>query len=169
MREEYLAQQGWINAKHCLHHRGKIVLVDEVLECYESGVLTQTIIHADNPFLQTNGEERIFPMFQGIELIAQSLGCYQRILNLRDMRDEKTKIGFLLSARNFEIFHPYAKIGQRILTLVEITTQDEHGFGVCEGKIYFDCICSDYLACRSSVSVLSPKEGVLEFLGRKNG
>ena len=156
------------DAKNCLHHRGEIVLVDVVLECHEIGILTQSVIKAENPFLKTLLEEKVFPTYQCIELIAQSLGCYQKILQSRMAKDEKPKIGFLLSARNFEILKPYAKVGQKILTQVELTTQDANGFGVCEGRVYFDCIAEENLACYSNVSVLSPKEDIRDFLRREN-
>ena len=156
------------DAKNCLHHRGEIVLVDIVLECHENGILTQSTIEAENPFLKSLGEEKVFPTYQCIELIAQSLGCYQKILQSRMTKDGIPKIGFLLSARNFEILKPYAKVGQKIFTQVELTTQDVNGFGVCEGKVYFDCVAEENLACHSSVSVLSPKEDIRDFLRREN-
>lgn len=157
-------------AKNCLHHQGEIVLLDQVVSCHLNGILAQTTIKEDNAFLIYLNEEKVFPLYQSIELIAQSLGCYQKIYNTNvEGRENKAKIGFLLSARNFELFSPYAKIGQTLLVQVEITTQDESGFGVCEGKIFLDTIDEKNLLCQSSVSVLSPKGNFIDFLEeRKN-
>lgn len=165
MREHFELTPMQKDARNCLHHRGDIVLVDDILECYQDGIITQSIITSSNPFLKT--KEQIFPMFQGIELIAQSLGCYQKILHSHKGLISKPRIGFLLSARNFEILMPFAKVGQKLITQVEITTQDESGFGVCEGKIFFDNMEEGQLACRSSVSVLCPNEGIQEFIRNK--
>lgn len=70
----------------------------------------------------------------------------------------------MLSARNFELFTPYVKIGQTILVQVEITTQDESGFGVCEGKVFLETLDEKNLLCQSSVSVLSPQGDFKNFL-----
>lgn len=152
------------NARNCLHHRGEIVLVDHVLECHGNRILTQTTINANHLFLTDFEGEKVFPLYQSIELIAQSLACYQKIYNSNLNQYKKPKIGFLLSARNFEIFTPFAKNGQTLLTEVEITTQDENGFGVCEGRVFFDCLRKENLACQSSVSVLSPEGNFKDFI-----
>lgn len=153
------------NAKNCLHHRGEIVLLDKVISCYLNGVLTQSTIRKDNAFLSNFNGKRVFPLYQSIELIAQSLGCYQKILHAHTgNEDKKAKIGFLLSARNFELFTPYVEIGQTLLIQVKITTQDESGFGVCDGKVFLETLDEKNLLCQSSVSVLSPQGDFKNFL-----
>lgn len=152
-------------AKNCLYHQGEIILLDNVINCHTNGVLTQTTIKENNAFLMDFNGEKVFPLHQSIELIAQSLGCYQKILNAHlNNEEKKTKIGFLLSARNFELFMPYAKIGQKLLIQVEITTQDESGFGVCNGKIFLDTLEEKNLLCQSNVSVLSPQGDFRSFI-----
>lgn len=40
-------------AKNCLHHRGEIVLLDEVISCHLNGILTQSTIRKNNAFLSS--------------------------------------------------------------------------------------------------------------------
>lgn len=159
----YPSQQ---EARNCLYHRGDIVLIDRVLKCSSESILTQSLITLDNLFLKSLGEMQVFPTYQSIELIAQSLGCYQRIYQSHLGNQEKPKIGFLLSVRNFEILIPYVNVGQLLFTEVSLSTQDINGFSVCDGRIFCDTLEEKNLICHSSVSVFSPQESS-EFL-RKN-
>lgn len=137
-----------------LPHSDKMILIDEILEFGNDFIYTKTTIRTNNAFLDSN----IFYTYKGIEIMAQSLGAFKGL----HANDDFT-IGFLLGAREFEIFIPHLQIGNEIITHSKISMQDESGFGVWDSKMFVN----NKLVAKASLSVLSPSKEM--FLEMKNG
>lgn len=134
-----------------LPHSGEMILLDEILKFSENSIETSLKIRADNAFLNEDNE---FELFNGIELMAQSVGV------LRGLNDEKEsqKLGFLISARGFQIHKNSVKIGTNLRTICKMSMQDESGFAIYECEIYEakKCVAS------ATISLLNPDKKTLK-------
>lgn len=143
------------DAKTCLYHRGKVVMLDKVLSCSQTEIFTKMLIKQDNAFLKSYQDTKVFPMYKSVEIMAQSLGCYQKILQSHQAAMEcEPKIGFLIGVRNFMIKKPYVAIGQELFTCATLSLQDESGFGVYDCEIFLDEVKEESVA-KATLSVLS--------------
>ncbi|MCR8700021.1 thioester dehydrase [Campylobacter ureolyticus] len=138
------------NLENLLPHSGVMILVDEMIFVSESEIKTKSVIK-DSPFLR-NGK---FYTYGLIEIMAQSLGLYKSYHDKTNSKD----LAFLIGCRKFQIFKPFLKIADEVLTYAKLSMQDESGFGV------YDCECSvgDLLIAKATISVFNPdKEKLVE-------
>lgn len=131
-------------------HSGEMVLIDEILEVKENFVCVLSKISENNAFL----EDGLFPTYKSLEMMAQSLVVFRGISDKKN----RNKLGFLLSARNFEIFKPFVELGDEIIIKTNITMQDNEGLGIYESKAYL----KDELIASTTISVLNPNDEFLE-------
>ncbi|QCD45715.1 putative 3-hydroxylacyl-[acp] dehydratase [Campylobacter mucosalis CCUG 21559] len=138
-----------------LPHSGDMVLIDEVLEFGEGFISVKSKIKPQNAFL----ENEKFYTYKCIEMMAQSLGAYKGLYN-----KDNFSIGFLLGARDFEIYKNVLNIGDELTIKSNVSMQDESGFGVW----YSEILLKDELIAKATLSVLSPsKEQFLELKNAK--
>ena len=152
-----------VKCENLLYHGRGIVLIDKVLECSEQGIKVSAVIAEDNPFLDVYNGIKIFPVYKTVEMMAQSLGCYRKILSEFCGEAPKARIGFLLGARRFDIEYPYINIGDALVIHSVQTIRDNNGFGVYECAVYKKEFSeSDCIVAKASLSVLSPDEDFLD-------
>lgn len=143
--------------KHLLFHGNDIVLIDRVIECSENYIIVNANLDKDSPFLDTYNGLKVFRTYKSIEMMAQSLGCFQYI-NMSMHGEGKAKIGFLLGARKFEIFIPHTVYNQELFIETRLSVQNDDGFGVYDSIIYAGSIAENNKAASALLSVLSPKD-----------
>lgn len=142
--------------KDIMPHSGEMILVDSVVENRDDFISTKTTIKADNPFLE-NG---YFPTFNTLEIMAQSLVVFR---GLQD-KSQSLRLGFILGARKFEIYEPYLKINDCLITKT-IITEDFNGMGVYKSAVFVD----DKMVSSANISVFNPsKEQLDEILKASN-
>ena len=134
--------------KHLLFHGNDIVLIDKVIECAENYIIVNANLDQNIPFLDT---------YKSIEMMAQSLGCFQYI-NMSIIGEGKAKIGFLLGTRKFEIYIPHIEYNQELFIETKLSVQNDDGFGVYDSTIYIGSIAENNKAASAVLSVLSPKD-----------
>lgn len=127
-----------------LPHSGEMVLIDEILS-YGSDAIEVSALVRDSAFAH-NQELATYKM---IEMMAQSLGAFKG-LHTKDAFN----LGFLIGAREFEIFTPSVNVGERVMISSKVSMQDESGFGVWDSEIYL----GKSLIARATLSVLSPSK-----------
>lgn len=148
-----------MSALNLLPHSDKMLLIDEVVEFKEDFIHTKTRITGDNAFLK----EGLFATYQGVEIMAQSLGCLKSLL----CKDKEAKLGFLLGVRNFEILAPFIELGALLHAKSKLSLQDESGFGVYECELFCERNGALELVAKANLSVLSPSEEVLQEIMQK--
>ncbi len=148
--------------KNLLIHGNDIVLIDKVVECGKDYIIVDAVINEKILFLDMYQDKKIFQTYKCIEMMAQSLGCYQYINISVNNGSEKAKIGFLLGARKFDIYIPYIECGQKLLIETKISIQNNDGFGVYDSTIYFDKIDDNKKVAQATLSVLSPTDDFIE-------
>lgn len=136
-----------------LPHSGKMVLIDEILECSSDSIKVKSVIKADNAFLENDK----FYTYKGIEIMAQSLGAFKGLNSSDDF-----SLGFLIGVREFEIFKHELSVGDEIVVSSKASMQDDNGFGVWQSNMRV----KDELIASASLSVLSPSKEMFE--GLKN-
>ena len=167
------------NCKDLLYHGQGIVMIDKVLECSEDRVVVNANFKEDFKYLETLNNEIIFPTYKSIEMMAQSLGCYQYILlSIQDefehgknnkeivessiSNKKNIKIGFLLGVRKFEIIKPYVHYNQELFIKTILTIQNENGFGVYDSFIYINSFNDNNIIAKATLSVYSPEDNFLD-------
>ncbi|WP_096029376.1 thioester dehydrase [Campylobacter lanienae] len=138
-----------------LPHSGDMVLIDEVAKFGDGFIEVKGVIKPQNAFLDGG----VFHTYKAIEMMAQSLGAYKGIWS-----QDKFRVGFLLGARDFEIYKNSLNIGDEVVIKSVVSIQDESGFGVWQSEIWL----KDELVAKATLSVLSPsKEQFLELKNAK--
>ena len=93
-----------------LPHNHPMIVINKVLDCdITAGTLTAIAIpNKDDVFYQPqiNG----IPSYFAIEYMAQSIGCFAGIYDLRHTHSNTPRIGFLLGTKKMEIFTPIISI-----------------------------------------------------------
>lgn len=135
-----------------LPHASKIVMIDEVVEFGAGKIKTRSVITENNSFLREGRVE----MYKAIEIMAQALGIYDS--KIRELRGEKSGLGFLLGSRKFEIFIPFLSVGDEIEVVSICSIQDDSGFGVYDCELYVNGI----LGSKASLNVISPDDDFLQ-------
>ncbi|RDU56715.1 thioester dehydrase [Helicobacter sp. MIT 99-5507] len=142
--------------RELMPHSGDMVLIDSIVERRNDFISTKTIINKDNPFLENN----LFPAFNTLEIMAQSLVVFRGLSD----KSSSFRLGFLLGARKFEIYKPYLKIKDELITKT-IISEDFNGMGVYESSVFVN----DELVASANISLFNPsKEQLDEILKASN-
>ncbi len=143
--------------KNMLIHGDDIVLINQVIECSDDYIIVDTDLNENIPFLDDYNGLKIFPSYKCIEMMAQSLGCFQYI-NIAIQGEGKAKIGFLLGARKFDIYIPYIEYHKKLFIETKLSIQNDDGFGVYDSTVYIEKIKDENKLAAATLSVLSPKD-----------
>lgn len=147
-----------------LYHGKDIVLVDSVIDYSDKHIIVNVNLKENCNYLDKLDEQLIFPMYKSIEMMAQSLGCYQYILlsALNENNKNNAKIGFLLGVRKFEILKPYILFNEELYIHTTLTIQNDNGFGVYDSIIYLNSIDEKNIIAKATLSVFSPEDDFIE-------
>jgi predicted hotdog family 3-hydroxylacyl-ACP dehydratase len=112
-----------------LPHRGRLVLLDELIEYGPTHAVCAVTIREDSPFYEPG---RGVPAWVAMEYMAQAVAVYGGIVRLQ--AGLEVQIALLLGARSCEFACDYFVAGQRLLARGEVLVQDSSGVGAyaCE-------------------------------------
>lgn len=103
-----------------LPHEGRMLLVDELLEHREDGIVTALTIHANS--VLCDGVSGV-PAWVGMEYMAQTACAYAGIQEAR--AGEKPRISLLLGSRSYQARVPVFSIGARLVVSAQLMMRDE--------------------------------------------
>lgn len=152
----------------------EMVLIDELVEVNAESIRTKAHIAHDNAFLCVDelGKSR-FPSYNILEIFAQSLALWrtkqeqskaQNPNYATNTTQNKSKLGFLLGARGFEIFSPFVEVGEVIEAILTLNMQDENGLGVYEGQAFVN----GKLVAKTALTALNPNDEFLSQIMQDN-
>jgi predicted hotdog family 3-hydroxylacyl-ACP dehydratase len=95
-------------------HEVPMVLVDQILACDETKIVTQTRINEDNPFYVLG---RGLPAYVTFEMMAQSISAQDGETLKR--QGKPPAVGLLLGCRKFSVSQDWIKAGETVITHVE--------------------------------------------------
>jgi predicted hotdog family 3-hydroxylacyl-ACP dehydratase len=143
-----------------LPHRGKLVLLDELIEYGPTHAVCAVTVREDSPFFEPG---RGVPAWVAMEYMAQTVAVYGGIVRLQAGLD--VQIALLLGARSCEIACDYFVAGQRLLARGEVLVQDGSGVGAyaCELRD------GERLLVRAEAKAFQPEDisGFLHALSRE--
>lgn len=134
-------------------HRQPMLLLDDVLSVDEQRAVCQSKITQDHLFFDP--EIQGVYSWIGIEMMAQACGVLARVQGRRSL-DEKPRLGFLLSVRNFKAEKPYFTI-DTILTIMAQKVYIDSSLGS------FDCQIKSgqSILATASINALEPTDEIL--------
>ena len=160
----------------------EMVLIDELVKLSTQSIRTKAHITQDNAFLCLDDKtgKKQFASYNILEIFAQSLALWRSLQeqnlhsnaipqspstpqNLIDTQN-KSKLGFLLGARGFEIFAPFVEVGQSIEAILRVNMQDENGLGVYEGEAFVN----GKMIAKTSLTALNPNDEFLSQIMQDN-
>lgn len=110
-------------------HSPPMVLIDEILSYYETGLIAAVDIHEQCRFY--SAQARGVPSWAGIEYMAQAISAWAGINAKRQGRE--IELGFLLGSRKMKLPETVFKSGQRYQVYVRELVRDPSGLAS------FDC------------------------------
>jgi predicted hotdog family 3-hydroxylacyl-ACP dehydratase len=113
-----------------LPHRGRMVLLDRLLEAQSGRALATVTIRADSPFCR----EGQVPAYVGVEYMAQTIGAL--VGWQAKSVGEAVKTGFLVSVRNYVSQVESFVLGETLFIEAKENWRDEEGLGVMDCAIY---------------------------------
>ena len=147
------AATAFLPVEHYLPHRGRMVLLDSVLEAGEGRILCSVTIRTDSPFCRNEGDGPQVPAYVGIEYMAQAIGSYVGWQAHASGEDVKT--GFLVSARQYTSRVPAFTPGAELRVEARENWHDETGLGVMDCTIYYP---GSEIAAEASLTVFQPAD-----------
>ena len=129
-------------------HRGRMLLVDRLLDSEPDSVAVLATIRLDNLFADAHG----VPAWVGIEYMAQAIAAWAGCRALA--RNESAKIGFLLGTRRYQCSCQHFAFGAQLR--IEATRElfGENGLGMFACRI----LEGDSELARANVSVFEPPD-----------
>jgi predicted hotdog family 3-hydroxylacyl-ACP dehydratase len=136
-----------------LPHRGRMVLLDELLEYDAERVICAVTIHEDTLFCDgANG----VPSWVGIEYMAQTASAYAGVAEASD--GLPASICLLLGARRYRAESPYFAIGSRLRIVAELLLRDENDLAAFDCTIYSDRGRGESVIARGDIKAYRPKD-----------
>jgi predicted hotdog family 3-hydroxylacyl-ACP dehydratase len=133
-----------------LPHRGRMVLLDKVLEAETGHIVCAVTIRPDSPFCR---EGRV-AAHVGIEYMAQAVGALVGWQSLR--AGEAVKTGFLVSARKYTSHVDEFPTGATLRVEARENWRDAEGLGVMDCAIHYPGI--EEIAAEATLMVFQPKD-----------
>lgn len=129
-------------------HRGRMLLVDALLESDADAVVVSAEVRPDNLF----ADERGVPAWVGIEYMAQAIAAWAGCRALA--RGEPARIGFLLGTRRYDSACEYFPVGAQLRIEARRELFGDNGLGMFACRILED---GAELA-RANLSVFEPPD-----------
>ena len=129
-------------------HRGRMLMVDELLANDADSVTVSAQIRADNLFADEHG----VPAWVGIEYMAQAIAAWAGCRALA--RNEPAKIGFLLGTRRYDCHCQHFAFGARLRIEARRELFGDNGLGMFVCRI----LEGETELARANVSVFEPPD-----------
>ena len=136
-----------LSLKKLLPHRGKMKLLDSVIDVNNTSATCQVTINKESLFF--NHDINGIYSWVGIEFMAQTTAVFASFQH----RAEKAKIGFLISVRKFSAERPSFELGET-LTIVANNEYLENNLGVFQCEIF----SHDKLVASARLSAFQPSD-----------
>jgi predicted hotdog family 3-hydroxylacyl-ACP dehydratase len=120
------------NPAQILPHEGRMLLIDELIEQHEGGIVTALTIRTDS--VLCDGVTGV-PTWVGMEYMAQTACAYSGVNEARE--GKKPSISLLLGTRSYKAHVPVFKIGTRLIISASLVVRDDDDLAV------FDCSIRD--------------------------
>lgn len=129
-------------------HRGRMLLLEELLAHDEDSVAVAASVSAEHPFAAEDG----VPAWVGIEYMAQAISAWAGCRAL--LRGEAVRIGFLLGARRYHADPQPFAIGTRLRIEARREIFGDNGMGLFSCRI----LAAGVERARAQVSVFEPPD-----------
>ncbi len=113
-----------------LPHEGRMLLLDELLEQHDDGIVTALTIRADSVLCDgVNG----VPAWVGMEYMAQTACSYSGVYEAR--AGKTPSISLLLGTRSYKAKVPVFPLGARLLVSAQLLMRDDDDLAVFQCSI----------------------------------
>ncbi|MGC3979837.1 MAG: hypothetical protein QM808_01080 [Steroidobacteraceae bacterium] len=133
-----------------LPHEGRMLLIDELLEQHDEGIVTALTIRADS--VMCDGVTGV-PAWVGMEYMAQTACAYSGVNQARS--GEQPSISLLLGTRSYKALVPVFALGARLIVDARLIVRDDDDLAV------FDCSIRDAATnaelARGDIKAIRPK------------
>lgn len=137
-----------VDIESVVPHRGRMLMVDQLLASEPDSVVVSAEVRADNLFADAKG----VPTWVGIEYMAQAIAAWAGCRALA--RKEPAKIGFLLGTRRYDSNCQHFPLGMTLR--IEATRElfGENGLGMFSCRI----LAGESVLASAHVSVYEPPD-----------
>ncbi len=104
-----------INIEDLIPHRGKMILIDEIVEITPEYALTSSIVNASWPLLTANGVSSLIL----VEVAAQSAGVCNGWDRIQEKGIESSKMGWLVGVKRAKFNRDFIPLESEIITRSE--------------------------------------------------
>ncbi|PIE45718.1 MAG: hypothetical protein CSA44_01850 [Gammaproteobacteria bacterium] len=133
-------------------HRGKMMLINELVHADEKQAISSVTIGADDLFATKKG----VPAFVGIEYIAQTVAAYSCA---KDGNVGLPKVGLLLGSRRYQSEIDFFPLGVTLTITVNPLYLDDGALGVFSGNI----MIKDKNVVSATLNVFQPDDIINHF------
>lgn len=113
-----------------LPHQGRILLIDELLEQHEDGIVTALTIRPDS--VLCDGVTGV-PAWVGMEYMAQTACAYSGVYEAR--AGKSPSISLLLGTRSYQTSVPVFPLGARLIISAQLLVRDDDDLAVFQCSI----------------------------------
>lgn len=114
-----------------LPHEGRMLLIDELIDQHDEGIVTALTIRADSVLCDGVG----VPAWVGMEYMAQTACAYSGVYEAR--AGKRASISLLLGTRSYKAMVPTFAIGTRLIISAQLKMRDE------DDLVVFQCTIHD--------------------------
>lgn len=122
--------EGEFNMAQVLPHEGRMLLLDELLEQNEEGIVTALTIRPDS--VMCDGVNGV-PAWVGMEYMAQTACAYSGVHEVR--AGQPPSISLLLGTRSYKAQVPMFAIGARLIISAQLIVRDDDDLAVFQCSI----------------------------------
>ncbi|MBU0664434.1 MAG: hypothetical protein KJ990_07825 [Proteobacteria bacterium] len=109
------AELSGITLEDLIPHRGRMVLIDDILEVDSSHALTASVMSASYPLADANG---VHPLIM-VELAAQTAGVCNGLDRIKTKGIDSLKMGWLVGVKRAQFYIEYIPLGSTVFTRSE--------------------------------------------------
>lgn len=137
-------------------HKGKMVLLDEIADYDETGLIAYAHLADGHVFVQ----DALFPSWAAMELMAQAVAAWSGCIG--HAKGEAVRLGFLLGTRKLQLHFDALPVPAVLCIKIQLSLQDSNGFGVFAGELW---LCNENkesakLLAEANLNVYSPNEDI---------
>lgn len=120
MNSEKLRKMTGFTLEDLLPHRGKMLLIDDVLEVDDSSAVTEALVSASYPMAEAEG---VSPLIM-VELAAQTAGVCNGLSRVKREGEDSSKMGWLVGVKRAQFYIDSIALGSRLV----IRSRNTHEF-----------------------------------------